>query len=97
MIHPATGWFKMSKILNKTAAEFADITKKNWFTRYPLPQQIVFDRGTEFMAKLANTCQNNYGLKRKPIKTRSHQSNAIIEQTHRTIGNIIRNLTCLTS
>ena len=50
MINPATGWFKMSQIPNTTAAEIADITKKTWFTRYSLPQQIVFDRGIEFMA-----------------------------------------------
>ena len=69
MIDPATGWFEMSQIPNKTAAEIADITKKTWFTRYPLPQRIVFDRGTEFMAEFSNMCQNDHGLKRKPIKT----------------------------
>ena len=47
MIDPDTSWFEMAKIPNKTAAEISDITKKNWFTRYPLPQKIVFDHGTE--------------------------------------------------
>ena len=37
MIDPATGWFNMAQIPNKTAVEIADITKKTWFTRYPLP------------------------------------------------------------
>ena len=50
MIDPATGWFEMAQITNKTAADIVDITEKTWFTRYPLPQQIVFDRGTKFMA-----------------------------------------------
>ena len=45
MIDPATGWFEMAQIPNKTAAEIADITKETWFTRYQLPQRIVFDRG----------------------------------------------------
>ena len=63
MINPATGWFKMAKIPNKTAADIADITKKTWFTRYPLPQQIVFDRGTKFMDEFSKMVQNNYGLK----------------------------------
>ena len=79
MIDPATGWFGMAQIPNKTAAEIADITEKTWFTRYPLPQQIVFDRSTEFMAEFSKMCQNNHGLKRKPITTRNPQSNAIIE------------------
>ena len=64
--------------------------KKTWFTRYPLPQQIVFDRGTKFMAEFSKICQNEYGLKRKPITTRNPQSNAIVEQIHQTIGNFIR-------
>ena len=51
MIYPATGWFEMAQIPNKTVAEITDITEKTWFTCYPLPQQIVFDRGTEFMAE----------------------------------------------
>ena len=89
MIYPATGWFNMAQITNKTAAEIADITKKTWFTRYPFPQQIVFDRGTKFMAEFAKMCHNDYGLKRKPITTRNPQSNAIIERIHQTIGNII--------
>ena len=80
----------MAQIPNKTAAEIADITEKNWFTRYPLPQRIVFDCGTEFMAEFAKMCHNDYSLKRKPIKTRNPQSNALIEHLHQTIGNITR-------
>ena len=44
MIDPDTVWFEMAQIPNKTAAEIADITEKTWFTRYPLPQRIVFDK-----------------------------------------------------
>ena len=90
MIGPAKGWFEMAQITNKMAAEIADITEKTWFTRYPLPQRIVFDYGTKFMAELSKTCQNDYGLNRKPITTRNPQSNAIIKRIHQTIGNIIR-------
>ena len=79
MIDPTIGWFEMAQIPNKTAAEIADITKKTWFTRYPLPQQIVFDRGTKFMSEFAKIYQNDYGLRRKPITTRNPQSNAIIK------------------
>ena len=68
----------MAQIPNKTAEEIAYIAEKNWFTRYPLPQQIMFDRGSEFMAELSKMCQNDYGLKRKPITTRNPQSNYTI-------------------
>ena len=38
MIDPATGWFEMAQINNKTAAEIADISEKTWFNPYPLTQ-----------------------------------------------------------
>ena len=63
MINPATGWFEMAQIPNKTAAEIADRTNKTWFTRYPLPQRIVFDRGNAFMAEFSKLYYNDYGLK----------------------------------
>ena len=90
MIDPATGWLDMAKIPNQTDTDISDVTKKTWFTRYPLPQKTVFDRGTEFMAKFVKMCQNNNGLKSKPIKTRNPHSNEIIKRIHQTIGNIIR-------
>ena len=90
IIDSASGWLEMAQIPNKTAAENVNMKKKTWFTCYPLPQQIVFDRGTKFMAKFAKMCQNEYGMKKKPITTRNPQSNAIIERIHQTIGNIIR-------
>ena len=80
----------MAQIPIKLAAEIADITHKTWFTRYPLPQKILFDRGTKFIVEFSKMCQNDNGLKRKQITTRNPQSNAIIEQIHQTIGNIIR-------
>ena len=42
------------------------------------------------MAEFAKICQNDYGLKRKPITTRNPQFNAIIKLIHQTIENIIR-------
>ena len=90
MINPATGSFDMAQIPNKKAADISDITKKTWFTRYPLPQRIVFDRGTKFMAEFSKIYHNDYGLKRKPITTSNPQSNAIIKSIHQTTGNIIR-------
>ena len=90
IIDPATGWFEMAQIPNKAAAEIANLTKKTWFTRYPLPQRIVFNRGTKFMAEFSKICHKYYGLKRKPITIRNPQYIAIIKQIHQTIGNIIR-------
>ena len=41
------------------------------------------------MAEFYKICQNDYGLKRKPITTRNPPNNEIIEQIHQTIWDII--------
>jgi hypothetical protein len=90
VIDPATGWFEMEQISNKTAAEVADICESTWFTKHPLPQRITLDRSIEFMAEFAKMVKNDCGLKLKPVTTRNPQANAITERVHQTIGNIIR-------
>ena len=59
MVDPATSWFEMAQIPNKTAAEIVDINKKTWFNRYPLPQRILFDRRTEFMLNFPRCVKTN--------------------------------------
>lgn len=90
MIDPATGWFEMKEVPNKRADVIANIVEQTWLTRYPWPTQIVFDRGTEFMAEFAKMVKEDYGVTKKPITTRNPQANAIIERIHQTIGNILR-------
>jgi transposase InsO family protein len=90
MIDPATGWFEMREIPNKEALTVANLVEQTWFTRYPWPNQIIFDRGKEFMGEFARMVEKDYGIKRKPTTTRNPQANSVIERIHQTIGNIIR-------
>ena len=90
MIDPATGWFEMCQIPNKEALSVAQKAEMTWMTRYPWPQQVILDRGREFMGEFARMMENDYGVKRKPITARNPQANAIIERVHQTIGNMIR-------
>jgi hypothetical protein len=53
MIDPATGWFEMREIPNKEAITITNLVEQTWLTRYPWPNQIVFDRGKEFMGEFA--------------------------------------------
>ena len=75
---------------DKYAYTIANIVEQIWLTRYPWPQVITFDRGTEFMAEFAEMVSNDYGIERRPITTRNPQANAVIERIHQTLGNIIR-------
>ena len=92
MIDPATGWFEMKEIPNKRADYIANIVDQAWLTRYPWPTQLVFDRGSEFMAEFSKMIVEDYRIKRCPITARNPQANAIIERVHQTISNIIQTL-----
>ena len=57
--------------------------------RYPRPQEIGFDDGSENKELFAKLVQN-YGLKRKPITPYNPQSNGIIERVHAVLNDILR-------
>ena len=54
------------------------------------PEQLIYDRGKEFMREFTEMVKNDYGIKHKGITTRNPQANAIIECIHQMIGNAIR-------
>ena len=59
-------------------------------TRYPWPDKIIYDRGTEFKAEFAKMLQEDYLVIPRPISTRNPQANSIVERVHQTIGNMLR-------
>ena len=63
MIDPVTGWFEIKAILMPDAQMIMDAFHEAWLCRYPRPEQIVFDNGSEFKDVFALTCKN-YGVKR---------------------------------
>ena len=90
MIDPATGWFEMKEIENKTAANIAEKVQQVWLTRYPKPDKIIFDKGTEFMREFAEMIENDYGIAKHGSNKRNPQSNSVLERIHQTIGNMVR-------
>jgi hypothetical protein len=74
MIDPATGWFKIVEVTNKSATSIQDLFHNTWLARYQWRQFIVFDNGStgEFKLEFKQMCiQENYGIKAKP--TTSHK------------------------
>ena len=90
MIDPATGWLEIAPIDTKRADNIANVVEQVWLTRYPWPDQVTYDRGTEFMAEFTEMVTKDYNIKQKPITTRNPQSNAIVERVHQTLGNMLR-------
>jgi len=90
MIDPATGWFEIEEVSTKRADVIANVLETTWLTRYPLPTEIIADRGTEFMGECLLMVREEYGLPRKLITARNPQANAIIERCHQTLHNLVR-------
>jgi len=89
MIDPATGFFDIVDIGQKTADVIANWLEIHWLSRYPLPTEITMNKGSEFAAEARDTLKNEYGFVRKMITSRNPQSNSIIEQCHKTLHNMI--------
>ena len=48
LIDPATGWFEIVEIPDKKSQTLATLLVRVWLSRYPLPQKLIVDNGTEF-------------------------------------------------
>jgi hypothetical protein len=91
MIDPATGWFEIAQYDDKQSISIANIVEQQWLTRYPLPTQVNFDRGSEFIGyDFKAMLSEDYGIKNKPTTVRNPQANVIIERFHQTVANIVR-------
>ncbi len=57
-IDPATGWFEISEVDNKTSSHLSHLLNRVWLNRYTLPRRIIFDNGTEFKKDFRSICQD---------------------------------------
>ena len=57
-----------------------------WLSRYPVPEQVLTDGGSEFVGNEWETMLNDWGLRRKRISTHTPTANAIIESSHRSMA-----------
>ena len=73
----------------KTSARISRIVNKLWFSRYPRPESIVFDNGSEFKLHFQSLCKD-YGIKRKPTTIKNPTANAVLERMHGVMGNMMR-------
>jgi hypothetical protein len=90
MIDPATSWFEIAEIPDKTSETVSLTFDREWLCRYPCPRRCIYDKGAEFIAKDFKKLLKSYGIKKRPITTKNPQANAIIERVHQVLGNMLR-------
>jgi transposase InsO family protein len=89
MIDPATGWFEVKDLPNASAAACEAAFDDVWLSRYPRPQYLGYDNGSEYK-KSFETLRKNYSLKKKRSLEYNPQSNGIIERVHQVLNDILR-------
>ena len=61
-----------------------EVFNNAWLCRYPRPQYVRFDNGSEFKSVFAQMC-DNYNMKAKPTTSYNPRSNGIIERIHQVL------------
>ena len=87
MIDPATSWFEITQISDRSSMEAANELELTWLTRYLLPTEEVCNKGCEFMGEIIRMLNEDYNVKRKMITMHNPQANSIVERVHKTVHN----------
>ena len=91
MIDPATGWFEIVEVTDKESHTVAEKIDKLWLCRYPRPNKVIYDRGSEFIGpSFQELIKEVYQIKVKPTTVKNPQANSILERIHQVLGNMIR-------
>ena len=88
-IDPATGWFEITEIPDKSSARISQIFNSTWLARYPRPQKIIFDNGNEFKKDFLPLLKD-FAIKPTPTTIKNPQANAILERVHQVLGDMLR-------
>jgi hypothetical protein len=89
MIDPATGWFEITEVKSPDAEAAMKAFDDTWLCRYPRPQFIGFDNGSEYKNVFSAMCEN-YGMEKKLSTSYNPQSNGIVERVHQVLGDALR-------
>jgi hypothetical protein len=89
MIDPATKWFEIVEVAQPTSDCVVEAFNDTWLSRYPRPQYIGFDNGSEFKGAFEEMT-HNFGLQVRRSTEYNPQSNGIIERVHDTLNNMLR-------
>jgi transposase InsO family protein len=89
MIDPATGWFEVKDVKEASATSCMEAMDDTWLSRYPRPEFLGYDGGSEFKS-VFDQMRLNYGMKRVQTTAYNPQSNGIIERVHAVLNNCLK-------
>ena len=92
IIDTVTNLPELIRISNKSAAHVGLQLENAWLSRYPRPQEIIYDQGSEFLGTGFQRVLTRHHIRRQPTTVKNPQANAICERLHQTVTNVLRPL-----
>ena len=92
MVDPVTNLVEIVRVQSTKSDENSRAFVNSWLSRYPLPEAVLADGGAEFVGHEWEFMLADYGLDGKRISTHAPTANAIIESSHKTMGQILRTI-----
>ena len=89
MIDTVTNYVEIVRLDNKTAEHVAAQFENQWLSRYPRPNTVVFDPGTEFKGAFREML-TRFNIRPSPTTVKNPQANAICERLHLTVAEVLR-------
>ena len=91
-IDTTTNLTEMIQVTEKTSMHVRNKFEQSWLSRYPRPIRCVHDNGREFTGFEFQQLLQILQIKDVATTSCNPQSNAICEQMHQTVGNVLRTL-----
>ena len=90
-IDPASSWFEIVEVpdTDKTSARISRLFDQVWLSRYPRPQKVLYDNGSEFK-KNFQPLLKDFAVKATCTSIKNPQSNAILERIHQVVGSMLK-------
>jgi len=80
---------EIKAVIDKTSTCIARLFNKHWLARYPRPQSVIYDNGSEFKLFFKKMIES-FAIKHKPTTVKNPQANSILERVHQVVKNMIR-------
>ena len=80
---------ELVRINSKSAAHVGLQLENAWLSRYPRPQDIIFDQGSEFLGLGFQRVLEHHHIHKHPSTVKNPQGNAICERLHQMVTNVL--------
>ena len=104
MIDPASGWFEIAEVpsidieelkskgnhqlIDKTSRRISQVFNQVWLSRYPRPEKVIFDNGSEFKKDFL-VLLKDFDIKPSLTTVKNPQGNSPVERIHQVIGHML--------